>query len=822
MSSWIKRITKDLLLHLERMFLWVSNPPENSWRKIKLFQTPLVLILTFIPIMNIAYIIATVGENNLSNDVVFWVDLVEKSLNGEATLSLFLDSSFLYPHFFALHIALELLNAHLFGWNIYVTLFFGYFLNLIKLALLFDLFTFRNSKNPLKWWLLPFLSAAVFSNMEVTTFTGQNTSTLIGMSVFGAILGIWGIARFPNQLRGVGFSFLGCLLSTWTFALGLITWPIVLGSMILSGTRQVRQYLTFFAGAAIALFPYLYFIVLKPENSPTIVKTSPKSLLDINFILNLLGRPLVDLWSLDFTLRYKLVGAIGAAFAVGCLIVFIVHFFRRSYMVFLPPLLITVLGFCASWMISLGRASLDAWYISVAWPFWQGIIGFAFILLLQPSTLPGTLIGSIFEQIKKIGAVVFFLTIALLYAKSNIGNEVYATLAYSRTPVSSSCLRNYATAPTYCEGYLFQWPIQRPEYIFELGYPLANKQLSASSLHQYWSLQGDFIFDRVQEKRFANTAPIAWYEDLNGDRIDWYGLKRWHRSDLLVYSPNSVQWSVEFPDHMTSAVLNSAVGVRHSNPIDPEADGVTFQVSIEEDGRAKKISFEKFVPPGENQWVPFRIDLSSFRGKKVTLQFTSLPGKNNVADWAMYQHPVIDIRMNKHDANDKNIKYTPENTDTFPGFQMPHEKDVVWDGNNMDLWNLNNMTAIEDRPGFYMGGEDPFFQLKSPVNLCLADYTHLYVKFAAPKGTKRVSQIFVQLSSEPGFTERYSATFTILGDGKVHMYTFPIRLLDMDIGYNERLVNIRFDPINEFNDSGNTIQFEELGLLRGDEPSICK
>jgi len=62
MSSWTKRVTKDLLLYLERAFLWVSDPPENVWRKIKLLQTPIILILTFIPILNIATIIATIGE----------------------------------------------------------------------------------------------------------------------------------------------------------------------------------------------------------------------------------------------------------------------------------------------------------------------------------------------------------------------------------------------------------------------------------------------------------------------------------------------------------------------------------------------------------------------------------------------------------------------------------------------------------------------------------------------------------------------------------------------------------------------------------------
>lgn len=806
---------------INKGFSFISNPPERLNRKIVFIQSPFLIILTLIPIINIAHIIATSGENNLSNDVVMWVDMVDKVLHHDLSLKTFIIRSFFTPYFIPLYIASEMLNAFLFEWNIKVTLFFGFFLNLIKLTLLFDLFTFRYKKNPFRWFLLPIVSALVFSNMEVTTFTGENTSILIGMSLVGAVISIWGIVRFRAQIKGVLVCTLGGMISTWTFGLGLIVWPLSLLGMILLGFRKAKQYLVWFIGALVCTLPFFIFYFFKPTQLPQPINLNLQSFLNFNFMVNLLGRPLVNLWTFDMTRQYKITGLIGIVLAVACLVVFLLSLRSKKYAVFVPPLLVSALGLGGVWLASTGRTTLASWYITAAWPFWQGIVGFSFILLMQP-VVDEISLPSLFEFIKKSGGVFIIFIIAFLYARSNVGNEVYGFLLYSRTPASASCLRSYQYAPTYCESYLFQWPIQRPEYIFELGRPLGRNQLSAASRQQQWSLQGDFIFDRVEVIREPITAPIGWYEGLSGKRTSWFGIKRWHHLDLMLQSPNAIKWTVDFPDYLESAVLKSAIGILNDNAVDPEADGLTFRVTVEGNSIEPKTILEQHVQAKEHTWTPFSYDLSSYRGKKVTIEFTSLPGKNNVGDFAMYQYPVIDVTVAKHIDDEKNITYTPENTDVYPGFTRPVAKDEIWNGKDLTFWSLSHLEPVKDKPGYYIGGEDPQFQLKEPVNLCLADYTHFYIKFAMPEGTPRVTQIFFQLNDNQPISEERSFSFTTFADGKVHMYTYPIRLLDLNVPYNTRLINVRFDPTSSLKNINEPIQIIELGLLRGEKPSICQ
>ena len=828
MLYYLKDVYKKAFWFINHFFLFVSSPPKNLVRKISFVLLPFVVILTLIPIINIATITATAGENNISNDVVFWADLVDKALNHKLSVSEFITRSFISQHFVPLHLAIEMINAYVFDWNIYITLFVGFFLNLIKLVLLFDLFTFRYPQNPFRWLLLPVLSAVVFSNMEVTTFTGQNAATLIGMSLFGVVLSIWGIVRLQPRFQGVVVCIIGGFIATWTFALGLLAWPITLVGMVLLNYRKVKYYLVWLASTLVCIFPYWYFMFFKGGGESKPVPLNIGAIINLPFLLNMMGRPLVDLSTFEFTRQYKIAGAIGFALAFACLVVVAFHLRENKYKIFIPALMMFALGLGGVWLTSIGRNSLASWYITAAWPFWQGIIGFGFLLLMEPASTGPVQFSflSSLGLLKKVFAAFIFLTVAVLYARSNIGNEVEGFLLYSRTPASAACLRNYQSAPAYCESFLFQWPIQRPDFIFELGRPLGKNQLSANGRQQQWSLQGDFIFNQVEVKRVAQTDPIGWFEGLQGDRTAWAGIKRWHHLDLMLHSPNIIRWTVEFPEYMETAVLKSAVGARNDGKDYPAADGFTFVVRIEGDQAAQKTVFEKLVSKDEQNWLPFSVDLSAYKGKQITIEFTSLPGKNNIADWAMVQYPVIDVKVARHVDTRQNVRYTPENTDEFSGFHNPVVGDLVWDGTDLNVWSLSNLEAVKAQPGFYRGDEDPYFLRKEPFNACLADYAYFYVEFALPKGTQdgdRVAQIFYQLNDGQPFLEERSVRFSAYSDGKVHGYTYPIRLLDLDAGYNARITNIRFDPMVVINPTYGPIQFLKFGLLRGQNQgtSIC-
>ena len=801
----------------------ISTPPKEVVRKIIIFQTPIIIILTLIPIINIAHIILTSGENNLSNDVVFWIDIVDKFLQNNLDLKTFIVRSFFTQYFVGLYIGLEMLNARLFGWSIQVALFFGFFLNVIKLALLFDLFTFRFKNNPFRWLALPFLSAMVFSNMEVGTFTGENTSILIGMSLAGAVISIWGIARFPNQLRGVFACILGGLISTWTFGLGLVVWPITLFSMLVLSYKKIKYYLIWFFGAVIGTSPYLYFFIFKPgQATQQPLHLTLASFLNFNFIINLLGRPLVKLWTFEMISQYMLVGAMGVFLALACFIIFLVSIRQKqNWRLLFPPTLISTIGLSCVWLASTGRTTLADWYITIAWPFWLGIVGFNFILLLLP-TESDSAINSSKKTGSKLWAIITLMIIGFLYARSNIGNPVYGFFLYSRTPASASCLRDFQNAPTYCESFLFQWPIQRPEFIYELGQPLATHQLSVNSQQQQWSLQGDYILERVETVQNANTEPIGWFDGLSGKRISRLGTERWRHLDLLLQSPNSLKWTLDLPEYTKSAVLITAVGI-HQN-INPNAgsDGLTFSISISGEAVQPAAIFEKKILPEDHQWIPVRYDLSSYRGKKITIQFSSLPGENNTGDLAMFQYPVINFQMARHPQMQSTSTYTPENTDLWAGFQGPGPDDISWNGKDADIWNITNLTAITDHPGSYLIGEDPQFQLKQPVNLCLADFRYFFVEYSLPPGLLRVAQIFYQLDDNQPLSEEHSFSFTTIGDGQRHVYTYPVRLLDLDVPPNTRLINIRFDPTRSGANLNVPLQFERLGLIKGTGPSACQ
>jgi hypothetical protein len=822
MASNLKNLYDLFCNFLRNSFSFVSTPPQNLSRRIIFILSPFVIVLTLLPIINIANIIATSGENNLSNDVVLWVDMVDKVLHQNLTLSTFLKNSFFGQHFIPIYMAIEMANAFLFDWNINITLFFAFFLNLIKLALLYDLFTFRYLKNPFRWLLLPFLSAMVFSNMEVTTFTGENTAPLIGLSVVGAVVSIWGIVRYQARIKGVIFSILGGLIASWTFALGLIVWPITLLGMILLGFRKVKLYITWFVGTLVCILPYLYFFFYKPSQFTQPVHLNLQTLFNLDFIVNMLGRPLVNLWTFDLTRQYLVTGAIGIVLAIACCIFFIVGLRRKKYSLFVPAILVIALGFGGVWMTSIGRTTLASWYITAAWPFWLGIVGFGFILLIHPDD-DRPVFQSDFDYLIKLGGVFIFLIFVLLYARSNIGNEIYGFNLYSRTPASASCLRDYQFAPTYCEPYIFQWPMQTPELIFQLGRPLGKNQLSSNGRQQQWSLQGDYIFNRVEVKQEANTDSIGWYEGLNSDRISWSGTKRWHHLDVMLQSPNSIQWTVDFPSFMESAIFRTALGIHiNESTNNPGADGLTFQITISGNEIESKTILSQYVPANDHSWTPMSYDLSAYRGKKVTIQFSSLPGENNIGDFAMFQYPVIDVTMAKHTDNATDVIYTPENTDLSPEFPIPGINDEIWKSTDSKSWVFSNLAPVEDKPGYFLGGVDPQFQLNKPVNLCLADYTHFYVKFAVPKGTPRVAQIFIQLNDNQPISEERSFSFTTFADGKIHMYTYPIRLLDLNVAYNAQLINVRFDPANNIKNNTDPIQFLELGLIRGKGSSICK
>ncbi|HUM01925.1 MAG TPA: hypothetical protein VL084_06540, partial [Thermoanaerobaculia bacterium] len=140
----------------------------------------LLALATLLPPLNVVRIIATVGEDNLSNDYIVWVSPISRMLLGTYPWgSIFRDAFFPTGHFMLFPFLLHAAVAWLAHWNVFVEMVLGVGLFLVKLVLLHRLLAPR-SGGLWAWALWPVLSALVFSTTQMSTFTFGDSSLQMG------------------------------------------------------------------------------------------------------------------------------------------------------------------------------------------------------------------------------------------------------------------------------------------------------------------------------------------------------------------------------------------------------------------------------------------------------------------------------------------------------------------------------------------------------------------------------------------------------------------------------------------------------------------
>jgi len=104
-------------------------------------------------------------------------------------------------------------------------------------------------------------------------------------------------------------------------------------------------------------------------------------------------------------------------------------------------------------------------------------------------------------------------------------------LSPSRAPDSASCLRNYQTAPTYCEGTLFQWGVGNPRYVQTLAEPLEKYGYQYLLLIKL-DITGDYVLDDVKVSS-PSFSQVSWWTGLDGEKSSW---QDYRHLDLLLPS----------------------------------------------------------------------------------------------------------------------------------------------------------------------------------------------------------------------------------------------------------------------------------------------
>jgi hypothetical protein len=759
----------------------------------------IVAILTLLPILNILKMI-NFGDNNLSNDYVVGINFITNALDGQLNLKDFIFSSWSpRNHFTPIPSAITIVLAYFTHWNTYAEMYLGFILMIFRLGLLWDIFT-QNRKWGQRLLVLPILAALVFSPIQSTTFTWGGISLAFGLLMFFGTLGIWGLVRFQRRFLGIGIMAISGIIASWTWGAGIVVWPLYLIGLILLNYRKIAYYITWLGSAGIAAFPYLYYTFIDSGSSGGII-----SLFNFKAALKLLGAALAQNGFKEQ--EGYLLGAVGVA-GICIFIILMYLWLKRFHTTLLnqstPPILLIFWGILGAWLISFARSDMAPWYASISINFWIGLSGLIFILIFDYLDLSNDKSLHRLKSIFFILPVSALIIISAIYLSYNVFSLQYPFYLPSRAPSSAACLRNYQTAPTYCERLLFQWGSRDVNLIQLLAEPLAKRRLSVFAPHQIWTLQGDYVLNDVQIYS-PSFSQVSWWTDLDGERSQWYDYRH---LDLLLPSPATISWPIDLTKNINHAELKTAIGINTHYAESKNGENVTFKIIIKPESQKEKILYEKNISSDVHGWQDIQIKLNDYIGKKITIQLSTEGGENEMGAWAMYKFPIIDIRENQQPLLfDENNQYQPQNTDLFKEFPTTSINDLVFDGLDKNMWEGVNIHQSSNDPNTWLPENDSLFKLRSPISLCMSNYSEIIVQIADPENT--TGYIIVYLTSNNGL---HTINMPILRDGKMHSYSYPLRLLELDP--NSSLLDISVKPISS---SEGRIQFGGVILIRSED-----
>ena len=776
-----------------------------------------IVALTLLPAAGITFILATTGANNLSSDDGNFINkFLGQVLEGTYHWQNFPRDTFFDPHSLLFPGLVYLGLAYFADSNVYVALYLGLLLAAVKLLLLHSALTQTNQtrKGWERWLLWPLLAALVFSVSQISSFEHSMPAVTGGLSSLGFVLGVWGLTRFPAQWRGVTLMVVGGVVASFSSGAGLVMWPIFLLGLIFLGFRKVGHYAFWLTAAALSAVPYLYFLFIYPR--PGSHQSTLLSVFNYLFVIDTLGRPFVNGTGLNYS-RMPIsvwIGSLGIALFVIILSLLILLDRERRKLTLAqsaPALMLIAFALLTTWQISLFRDQIAPWYTTLSIVFWIGLLGLTYVLWVNHATnaAQGRQRHWAIPLIARLLGVVVVGGLICLYASSNFSYTDKTLLMRTRAPASAACLRNYRTAPTYCEETLVIWQLGDPHYIERLAQPLERNHLSVFAPRQEWTLQGDFILDSVKIFETPGIPDIRWSEDLTATPVSW---RDYRHLNLFLHTPNAISWTVSLPPNVEQADFHSAIAISQSTPFDPVADGVRFEVYLKREGGVEESIFSQYLAPGQRQWQPFTIPLSAYAGQTVTIRLTSSAGGNVIQDWAMYRYPYIDLLLNQGKDVDTAVSskpFTPTLTDA----------DARFDTTDSNLWQTSNMqpapTATTATDTWTIG-QAPRMEYNRPLDLCVADYTHFYARLAALANYPIVLQITYKLKDEPEFVRW--VTIPLFADGEMHEYTYDLKLLELN--QQARLTGIRLSPVRAIAFSGETwVKISDFRLIRGSNPS---
>ncbi len=764
-----------------------------------------ITLLTLLPILNIVQIIARSGVDNLSNDYLDYVGLVGQVLSGSYNWLNYFQDTFYRSHSVALPVLVHLINARFFNFNVYMELYLGVALAALRLVL-WQSSLASSISGHLRTALWPLLSLLIFSESQISVFTYGDGAVTIQLSLFGFSLGLWAVTRRTLSLPIILAMAAGGLIASFSWGNGILTWFVLLAALLGKRCRSRLPYLVWATGLSLSLAPYFFGLILPKLLGGGAGRegTSVVSLFNWRFIVNTLGWPFANdiAWHAESLPSARAIGWTGLA---GALVAGLFLLWRRKSGLptpCLPAVLLVAHGILSIWQISVFRSLIAPWYTAVAMSFWAGLIGLSLCLLdlcrLEKNTT--VLASPPTDRATRLFAAFTISFILIVYGMSNLTWEDKSDLLFSRSPASASALRNYRTAPTYGEQYLFQWGVGNPALLPILAGPLERHHLSVFALKQQWSLQGDFLLDTVSIESNRQGAGVLWTTDADSaHRLPWS-----HYRHLNLFEPENtaVSWRVTIPEDVRSAALRTAVRPGTSEGCGTETSTQSeAAIYLTQAGYSKQPVFGERLSTNDTAWRQVEIPLNSFKGKTVTITLSAAGGENltgqagsrdnTAADRkpsnapVVFAYPVIDIVNQATDKSPSPIEIRPSNSDLSSCLPAATDSDYCFDTARDTDWIYRGVTRLPGNNAsaaswILTGNAVPTLMYKKDIDLDLTQYSYFLIRLSAtPDISPRAVWVHLTLLQSP---KPLTFSIPLLSDGKPHSYSFALRLLELSPG----------------------------------------
>lgn len=750
----------------------VAFTSQRVWyfRNFRWFVLCLAVGLALIPIVNMARLLTTTGADNLGNDYVAIIGLLDSVLSGSYNWANYFRDSFLVgSHSMAIPTAIMLGVARFANMSEYVMIYISIFLVILRLILLYDILTYW-TKHWLKFLLLPILSLFLFANSQVSVFGFSQAGLQIHTSLLGFTFGLWGAIHFPGRWFGVWIVVTGGLVAAWSGGYGVIAWPFLLLSMLLFKFRRPQQYLLWFFIAVIAALPYISFRLLTGGAA----HSAGVDLFRLPYFLELIGLPFAPILQQN---SLRVAGALGVFLLVPSLILVWQQRHTSIVKYTIPSLILLGYSLSAIYQITIFRDSPAPWYTTISLLYWVSILGLNVAFFLPSASHQST--RSIMYRVVWGSGVILLLF--ALYFGTNIEYLDKSMYLWMRRPVSASCMLYYRSAPTYCEGYIYQWGVGRPILINGLAEPLERHQISTFAPHQIWTLQGDFGLNNVRIQKGPGVPNIFWSLD-EGTAVRRNSWDDFRHLNLFLHTPNEVSWTVHLPPNIRQAEFHSGVAISESVAPESGGDGLTAIVALQIDAGSRENIYTQRISPHQQSWQPITIPLHQYAGHQITLYLSSEMLSNYSYDWAMFQYPYIEVEFDttRGDTSaELNLnEFTPPLTPADLRFDL-----AQWQMRDINAGDVPNTWQLE-------GDEAVAYTI---TDLCLSDYEYIYIRLSASEMAtqQRYAQITFVAEQLGGWEEEALRETLVESRGRLvqiplhagsgmHDYYYPIRLFESD------------------------------------------